>query len=109
MAAATGGHAQTRRQWHRTRHTSHETESQSKSGARLQVRGRWPIWSGLLPGLANTERKIGANASSAKRTLCETEVGASQSEPICSSRAHGPRVDCLKLPALGTGARVAHV
>jgi hypothetical protein len=45
----------------------------------------------------------------ARLTLCETAVRASRSEPICSSCAHGRRVGCLKLPALGPGARIAHV
>ncbi len=35
------------------------------------------------------------------------QVRAPQSEPI--RNAHGPGVDCLKLSALGTGARLAHV
>src|ERR1035438_8387727 len=42
-----------------------------------------------------------------QRTLCETEVRASQSEPICLSRARGRRVACLKVPALGSGGRTA--
>ena len=40
----------------------------------------------------------------AKPNLCETEVRASQSEPICLSRARGRRVACLKVRALGNGA-----
>ena len=48
-----------------------------------------------------------ASPSVAKTTLCETEVRASQSEPICLSRARGRRVACLKVPALGSGARTA--
>ena len=43
----------------------------------------------------------------AKPTLFETEVRVPQSGLICSSQAHGRRLGCLRLRALGAGARIA--
>src|ERR1035437_7238475 len=53
------------------------------------VRRRFPV---RAPG------PVLAFSDVAQRTLCETEVRASQSEPICLSRARGRRVACLKVP-----------
>src|SRR5271169_5579086 len=47
--------------------------------------------------MSNSLRGLAEIFFVAKPTLCETEVRASQSEPICLSGARGRRVACLKV------------